>query len=1119
MDNQGLWNDIEEMFFSPSSVAQKYRFFYDTLHRVCIGLTQSLPTEYGDFFSSLQAVCRLTNFPLHNVDTFRWRARQVSHHGMESDEQTFLQDVRAFVDAVAHFTNSAAPARMMQKLPQAVSHQPLTIKQIEHQQRKKRLRFTVIEVSEPYILARAKDIPSEEPLKISMATNAHTLQAAQLLKEGMQFNALSYTIDADGVYHPLYIIVEPDYLLDITSITGCLKSYGDSAFNHLIDKLKPQKTTVYTLIGDFANQFLDDAFNLENPEYRLSMQKVFAERIIDICACGEIDDAFFSTTHAQFQNILSTVAQLNEIPPINAGKYVLHLEPSFICEALGVQGRMDCLIDFAEEGKKFLIELKSGKWDEYRNRAKVEHLMQMLLYKEILYYNTDIRQSDVYGNLLYSRYPKLQEQRSFQDIVFNAMNIRNNIVCMERGLVQGEGRAWLPRLTPNALRRDPSCNDKFWNQWCLPEIVPITNAIASMDVLTADYFYTFLQFIEREQYESKVCDSRPDSTRSMSSLWNADINTKLENGDIYLDLSIIDIRVTDGVDAIFLSPKASKEVEVLPNFRIGDSVILYQRNTNEDSAITQQVVRCSVEDYVDDCVWLKLKFPQRNAEIFQKDKMYAIEHDHVEASFRSLYSSLFSLVTADKSKRELVLCQRDPAYNETLSLNHTYTNTQIDSIVLRAKQAQDMFLLMGPPGTGKTSVALKSMVEEFMSENENILLLSYTNRAVDEICEMLSSITPEIDYIRLGRPLSCATQHQAHLVCNTLGKLSNRKIVVERIKSTRIFVSTVASLNSHLNLLALKRFGVAIFDEASQILEPQIMSILTSPSIGKFIMIGDHKQLPAVVVQNEELSKVTSKLLNDIGLTNCRNSLFERLYEQYRNNEHVVAMLDHQGRMHPEISGFASRFFYDNCLLPVGLEHQVSPLPNLKHDVDNHFEHLVATSRCAFLDIPLPSIEDRQPKANVFEAKCIANIIRTIISLHFQNGISINPVKQIGVIVPFRRQIVLVRNEIEKAISILKDEIPSLLKNDSFFASNIAIDTVERYQGSQRDIIIYGTTITQNYELDNLSNLVNINNSPIDRKLNVAITRARKQLFILGNANLLSQNPIYKELIKYANSI
>jgi len=1070
----GVWQDILEVFFSEQTLRQKYRYFYDTLHRVCIEKTEGLPAEYNDFYSRLQAVCRLTNYPLHRVDSFRWRARQVSHLGLEADEHTFLVDVRAFVEAMSHFTNTRIPVALVGRLPD-VEELPMPRERLRELARQKRVRFMVENVGEPYIEAFSREMPSEVPFRVDVTVNAHTLQAAQLLKPGMQFNALSFTVDLEGIYHPQYIIVEPDFLLDTTSVTGCIKGWGESPFNHFIAKFKPSESTVYTLLGDIANQFLDDILNLPDADYLTSMRKVFADRAIDICACPAINAQFFEETQQQFANIQKVVQELEET--MLQGKTDIHIEPSFFCEALGLQGRMDCLIDL-EDGKKFLIELKSGKWDEYRNCAKEEHLMQMLLYKEILYYNMGVKQADVLGNLLYSKYPKLQEQRSYQEMVFRAMNIRNNIVAMERGLLEGEARTWVPKLTPEALKRNQNCNEKFWVGWCLPEIKPVTDALHNMDELTAEYFYTFLQFIEREQAETKMCDTRPDSTRALASLWNADINTKLENGDIFLDLRLADLRMKDGVEALCLERPDSHESQ--PNFRIGDAVILYKRNSDQDTSVTQQVFRCNVETYDSDRIWLLLKNTQRDTDIFSKSDLYALEHDHVDANFRSLYSGLFSLLTCEKSRRDLLLCQRKPTRD-------------------------DLFLLMGPPGTGKTSVALKRMVEDELSHGHNILLLSYTNRAVDEICQMLSTIDTIPNYIRLGRELSCAPAYREHLLSNAIAGLTNRQQVLECLSATNIFVSTVASMNSHAALFRLKHFHVAIFDEASQILEPHIMGILTSTAIDKFVMIGDHKQLPAVVVQNEDRSAVSSPLLHQIGLTNCRNSLFERLYEQNRDNPDVVAMLDHQGRMHPTIATFASDAFYGGRLQPVGLPHQTEPLPYIYYDnVENPIEHLIATHRCAFINVPRPSLEDRMPKANILEARMIAQLVKGILSLHQQNDLSFEPQRQLGIIVPFRRQIALARAEIAKIL-------PEV-------AADIVIDTVERYQGSQRDIIIYGTTITQRYELDILSNLTETPSGTVDRKLNVAITRARKQLFILGNEKLLQNNVLYAQLIDYCKN-
>ena len=115
-------------------------------------------------------------------------------------------------------------------------------------------------------------------------------------------------------------------------------------------------------------------------------------------------------------------------------------------------------------------------------------------------------------------------------------------------------------------------------------------------------------------------------------------------------------------------------------------------------------------------------------------------------------------------------------------------------------------------------------------------------------------------------------------------------------------------------------------------------------------------------------------------------------------------------------------------------------------------------------------------------------------------GNSFDADKTIGVIVPYRNQIAMIRKEIEKlGIKALE---------------RISIDTVERYQGSQRDVIIYSFTVQHRYQLDFLTaNCFEENGHIIDRKLNVAVTRARKQMIITGNEMVLNQDPIFKELI------
>ena len=141
-------------------------------------------------------------------------------------------------------------------------------------------------------------------------------------------------------------------------------------------------------------------------------------------------------------------------------------------------------------------------------------------------------------------------------------------------------------------------------------------------------------------------------------------------------------------------------------------------------------------------------------------------------------------------------------------------------------------------------------------------------------------------------------------------------------------------------------------------------------------------------------------------------------------------------------------------------------------------------------------------KSNPAEARIVADLLRRI---HRFYGPRFDCAKTVGVIVPYRNQIATIRSEIER------------LGIDSL--RHISIDTVERYQGSQRDVIIYSFTVSRPYQLDFLtSNCFEENGRTIDRKLNVAITRARKQLLMTGNATLLSRNPVFKQLIESADA-
>ena len=324
-----------------------------------------------------------------------------------------------------------------------------------------------------------------------------------------------------------------------------------------------------------------------------------------------------------------------------------------------------------------------------------------------------------------------------------------------------------------------------------------------------------------------------------------------------------------------------------------------------------------------------------------------------------------------------------------------------------------------------------------------------------------------------------------------------------KIARTRIFVGTTSAINGRSYLFNLKHFSLAIIDEASQILEPELIGILsaqdtTGNAIDKFVLVGDYKQLPAIAQQSETEAKVTDPLLLGIGLTDCRNSLFERLYKQCPPEFRSV--LHKQGRMHPAIAEFPNHaFYFQEQLEPVPLPHQEETLPYRFLEPKDDLDKLILQRRMVFIASEMPDDTTHSDKTNPNEARIVATLLERIYQF---TGPEFDANKTVGVIVPYRNQIAMIRKEIARL------GIPAL--------DAISIDTVERYQGSQRDVIIYSFTVRNFIQLNFLTeNTFREEGHTIDRKLNVAITRARKQLFLTGNPEILGANPTFRKLMEH----
>ena len=1094
-----------------ASLSEKYNRLYALFIRMLEEQTLHTGISFSGPFPRMTYVCKDHDFSeteLYRLNRFRVHCLEAMRNHESPEYRVFLYDVKALAQSAAHIYGEPVPDELAAKLP----HRDAPVEfQSAFTGARRNLRLVVDSWDEQMIQGY---VEGEEAVLVRVDYHAQAVDEdlcyiRKLLEAGTQLFLLDVKTTPDSVLQPKQIIYEPDYLVDISSIAACWKEYGHQPYNNLLRKLMPAANTPAIQLGNLAGQFLDEAINNRSGKpinYNDSIKHFFNHSALELITCGDLQD-FHHEARQQLQNIERFVGEVfagvHHIKPEE-----LILEPSFICEELGLQGRVDLL----QNDYRVLMEQKSGKRAFGSNNHKEEHYIQMLLYRLLLLYNFGIEGKDAEQYLLYSRFSDgLLLESAFNPLLMReVLKLRNQMVKCDLLYAEGKVRPILEQLTPahlNTMQR----TDVLWQKYQEPQLKDLLQIFKGASELEKAYFARFFTFVAKEHLLAKTGNS--SRTHGFSGVWRCEVAEKQLLGDILLGMELAEKEestIGGGFDIITLAIPPQGE-DFLPNFRAGDIVILYAYEPGtQPQANKAKILRGSISEILPEKVTVQLRFPQRNTCIFPEDKVWALEHDFVESSYAALYRGLYAFLSAREERRNLLLNVRKPSRNLQRRLNGSYDEgaVPLSPFLLKAKQADDYFLLVGPPGTGKTSYALVAMVKEALTEEgTSILLMAYTNRAVDEICEKMQK--HGIGFVRIGSRLSCDARFHDQLLGEKVRTCANATAIRRMIAETRVFVGTTTAVASKLHLFTLKHFELAIIDEASQILEPHLLGILSAQhggrnAIDKFILIGDHKQLPAVVQQPEEFSKVTEPLLREIGLLDCRHSLFERLIRLQKKNgtEDFVYQLSRQGRMHPEVADFANRAFYGATLAPIPVPHQLQSLASSEKEGKNGLERLVAERRVAFIVSPGDFRTTISEKVNVDEARRVAALLRVVYEqAEGREKGSFHPYRTVGVIVPYRNQIAMIRKEIARL------GIPELLA--------ISIDTVERYQGSERDCIIYSFTIQRPYQLDFLtSNTFEEDGATIDRKLNVALTRAREQMFLIGNPELLKMNPVFQKMME-----
>ena len=1103
-----LFNRIERIHHQPTAAPDNLQAKYILLHKVleqaCYELTTGVTLSFANLFSRLDYICKekkMTPSDRYAIQTMRRNCNAAMGDRFQADMQEYLYDLRALVRFVSLGFEEDIPASILPEIPH--SNRPYQGTRLSHIPY---VRASVTSWNDTQIFA-ATDSETDPFIIINYAKGGYDgdlLYLKDLLSENLPLNLLDVRVDEENHYIPNLIVIHPDYLIDISSLAACFREYGHHPLNYFMNKIKPRANTAPILMGNLASQFLDDYINEQPQEpvsYPRTIKKFFAASALDFCTCPLPAD-FHAQAQAQMMNIRSFVHDILPHNIRNFNKKNTLLEASFICEKLGLQGRVDMM----QKDFQVLIEQKAGKRDEYHRRHKEDHFIQMMLYQGVLMYNFGQETAHMQTFLLYSKYADGLLIEHFAENLFReSIKLRNYIVHNEMRLGDGAIGEIVDSLSTDLLN-ELQIGGKLWNDYQEPQLQTAINTLKRCTPLERAYFNRFFTFVSKEQILSKTGGSN-DASHGFAGNWHIPLHEKLEAGNILTGLTIQEKQSSGpgkGYDLIELHIPAQDE-DFLPNFRTGDMVILYAYKEEPDMR-KQILMKGNILELQPDRMTLVLRNGQQNKDIIGgKEEVFAVEHDFSDTSANNGFRGLYAFLSAQADRKELLLGVRPPAQLEDVKLNGDYG--RFNELILKEKQAKDYFLLVGPPGTGKTSCALRFMVEEALSEPDtSILLLSYTNRAVDEICAMLtdSGIADRTPFIRIGNELSCDKRFVPYLLKYSLDDCPKLTDIQQKMARTRIFVGTTTAINNRLNLFTLKHFQLAIIDEASQILEPDLIGILSARhqqhnAIDKFVLVGDYKQLPAIAQQSAEEAAVTDLLLRNIGLEDCRNSLFERLYKS--SPDTCRSILHKQGRMHPAIAEFPNQtFYYREQLESVPLPHQLEETPyEAGLTPQDTIDQLLLERRMVFIPAEAPDYLTCSDKTNPNEARIVATLLGHIYRLTESR---FDPNRTVGVIVPYRNQIAMIRKEIARL------QLPAL--------QDISIDTVERYQGSQRDIIIYSFTIQNFSQLNFLTaNTFQEGNFLIDRKLNVALTRARKQLLLTGNPHILGANITFYKLMEY----
>ncbi|NND99789.1 MAG: AAA family ATPase [Pirellulaceae bacterium] len=461
--------------------------------------------------------------------------------------------------------------------------------------------------------------------------------------------------------------------------------------------------------------------------------------------------------------------------------------------------------------------------------------------------------------------------------------------------------------------------------------------------------------------------------------------------------------------------------------------------------------------------------------------------------------------------REMLLGDRPLRFGEPDTIDFlTALNPPQQDAVGFALAADDVAILHGPPGTGKTTT-LAEVIYQAVGRGDKVLACAPSNTAVDNILERLIAIMPSV--VRVGHPARVFESLREHtldeLVDNDpstevvrdmrreveelmraaskqmrgndwrrrkrelfaeAGQLRGQiraleRNVIKSILDSADVICTTTTIDD--DLLGDRDFDLVVIDEACQCTEPSVWQAVLRAD--RIVLAGDHCQLPPTVLSDEAAR------------SGMRQSLMQRLI--LREGESAYRRLTVQYRMNESIMRFSSQMFYDESLVAdVSVRsHRLCDLPNVTElPITSDPIELIDTAGAEFDEQVEP---DGESKLNPKEANLVVQLVRDLMDA------GVRP-DQIAVIAPYAAQVRLLRGRLD--------------------SPDLEIDTVDGFQGREKEVVVI--TMVRSNDRGEIGFLADT------RRTNVALTRARRKLIVIGDSATLGSNPFYAAMLEYFES-